>query len=100
MQLLLEQLRRRVHELEAWLEAGAGPLAEVRITRNTDRDARRPDYDDSQAPRLTPGGDWREAINTTVWLRFELRRPDAWRVADTALLAQRFGTYPAEDTGR
>jgi hypothetical protein len=100
MQLLLEQLRRRVVELENWLDAELGPSAEIRIVRNADRDARRPDYDASHAPRLTPGGDWREAINTSVWLRFRLRRPYAWPVAETALLAQRFGTYPGEATRR
>ena len=45
---------------------------------------------------LAAGGDWREPVDTTVWLRFRLRRPDAWPVEDTALVAQRFGTYPLE----
>jgi alpha-mannosidase len=100
MQLLVEQLQRRVLELETWLDAELAPPAAVRVIRSADPDARRPDYDDSQAPRLEPGGDWREAINTTVWLRFHLRRPEAWPVADTALQAQRFGTYPGEATRR
>jgi alpha-mannosidase len=55
-----------------------------------------PDFDDAQAPLLAPGGDWREPLNTTVWLRFNLCRPPAWSVDQTALVAQRFGTQPFE----
>src|SRR5207237_6572010 len=100
MQLLVEQLDRRVTEIGRWLEAEHGEPADVRIARQDGARARRADYDDSTAPVVAPGGDWREALNTTVWLRFQLRRPDAWPVEETALLAQRFGTYPLEPSLR
>jgi alpha-mannosidase len=100
MQLLVEQLDRRVGELGGWLELERGEPAEVRIVRQDNRGARLPDYDDGGAPILAPGGDWREELNTTVWLRFRLRRPDGWPVEDTALVAQRFGTYPLEPKHR
>jgi len=45
---------------------------------------------------LAPGGDWPEPVDSTVWLRFNLHRPETWPVADTALVAQRFGSYPLE----
>ena len=100
MQLLVEQLDRRVAELSRWLEAEVGPPAEVRLVRGVGDEARLPDFDDRQAPVLAPDGDWREALNSTVWLRFRARRPDSWPVADTALIAQRFGTYPIESERR
>jgi alpha-mannosidase len=100
MQLLVEQLERRVAELSRWLEAEQGPPAEVRILRGAGDEARLPDFDDRQAPILAPDGDWREALNSTVWLRWRLRRPADWPVEDTALIAQRFGTYPVESERR
>ena len=100
MQLLVEQLERRVAELSRWLEAEQGPPAEVRILRGVGDEARLPDFDDRQAPSLAPDGDWREALNSTVWLRWRLRRPADWPVEDTALIAQRFGTYPVESERR
>jgi len=96
MELLVERLERRSLELNRWLELERGEPAEVRIVREDTLDARLPDYDDSQAPPLPQGGDWREPLNTTVWLRFRLRRPTSWPVEDTALVAQRFGTTPLE----
>jgi alpha-mannosidase len=96
MELLSERLARRFLELEQWLEMERSEPAVVRVVREASAAARLPDYDDSQAPLLRPGGDWREPLNTTVWLRFHLRRPAAWPVEDTALVAQRFGTYPLE----
>src|SRR6266545_1863401 len=100
MQLLVEQLDRRVAELSRWLEAEVGPPAEVRLVRDVGDEACLPDFDDRQAPVLAPDGDWREALNSTVWLRFRARRPDSWPVDDTALIAQRFGTYPIESERR
>jgi alpha-mannosidase len=100
MELLAEQLERRVIELAKWLEAERGEPAEVRIVRTDAPEAGRPEYDDSRAPVLAPNGDWREALNTTVWLRFQLSRPESWPVEDTALVAQRFGTYPLEVVNR
>ena len=94
--MLVDQLRRRAGELERWLALELGAPAEVRLVRGADRSARLPDYDDRSAPLLVPGGDWREPINSTVWLRFRLHRPDDWPAHDTALLAQRFGTLPVE----
>ncbi|HET6318660.1 MAG TPA: glycoside hydrolase family 38 C-terminal domain-containing protein, partial [Chloroflexota bacterium] len=96
MQLLVEQLVRRVAELSRWLEADTSPPAEVRILRDVGDDARLPVFDDRQAPVLAADGDWREPLNSTVWLRFQLHRPDDWPIEDTALIAQRFGTYPVE----
>src|SRR6266852_9544470 len=96
MELLVEQLDKRVAEIGRWLEAEVGEPAEVRIVRQDVPRARTADYDDRRAPIMAPGGDWREALDTTVWLRFRLRRPDSWPVEDTALIAQRFGTYPLE----
>src|SRR5262245_15552217 len=89
MQLLVEQLHQRALELERWLEAELGPPAEVRVVRDLDAD-------DRDAPFLLPGGDWREPLNTTVWLRFTLRRPDDWPAEHTALVAQRLGTLLPE----
>src|SRR5258708_1728336 len=96
MELLVEQLDRRVTEIGRWLEAELGEPAEVRIVRADAAQVRSADYDDAGAPILAPGGDWREPVDTTVWLRFRLHRPDAWPVEDTALVAQRFGTQPIE----
>jgi alpha-mannosidase len=96
MELLVEQLDKRVAELGRWLEAEVGEPAEVRLVRQDVREARNADYDDSSATSLAAGGDWREPLDTTVWLRFRLRRPETWPVEDTALMAQRFGTYPLE----
>src|SRR5437868_754517 len=100
MELLVEQLGRRVIELGRWLEADRGEPAEVRIVRQDTPAARLPGFDDSQAPVLSPGGDWREPLNSTVWLRFQLRRPESWPVEETALVAQRFGTHPIEVINR
>src|SRR5438067_1942759 len=84
-----------------WLEAEHGEPAQVRIVRqDSSARVRSSDYDDGSAPTLAAGGDWREALNSTVWLRFRLRRPDAWPVEETALIAQRFGTYPLEPSIR
>src|SRR5437879_1686579 len=96
MELLVEQLDKRVTEIGRWLEAEVGEPAEVRIVRADDRRARQADYDDGSAERLAVGGDWREPLDRTVWLRFNLRRPDSWPVEETALSVQRFGTYPLE----
>ena len=96
MELLVEQLDRRVTEIGRWLEAEQGEPAEVRIIREDAAQVRSAEYDDTHAPMLAAGGDWREPVDTTVWLRFRLRRPDGWPVEDTALVAQRFGTYPLE----
>jgi alpha-mannosidase len=98
MELLVEQLGRRVAEIGEWLEAEVGEPAEVRIVRQEGPPARFAEYDDRSAPLLAPGGDWRETLDTTIWLRFRLRRPDAWPVEDTALVVQRFGNYPLEPT--
>src|SRR5437868_5735863 len=100
MHLLVEQLDRRIAEIGRWLETERGEPAEVRIVRQDGARARDSSYDDSTAPMLAPGGDWREPLDTTVWLRFQLRRPDAWPVEDTALVAERFGTYPLEPSQR
>jgi alpha-mannosidase len=100
MELLVEQLDRRVVELGRWLEAERLAPADVRIVRADVPEVRGPAYDDSRDPALTHGGDWREPINSTVWLRFRLRRPEAWPVERTALVAQRFGTYPVEAINR
>jgi alpha-mannosidase len=96
MQLLVEQLDRRVAEVNRWLEAAEGPPAEVRLVRGAGAEARLPEFDDGDAPLLAAGGDWREPLNSSVWLRFRLRRPDDWPVDSTALVARRFGTYPLE----
>ncbi|HLZ30660.1 MAG TPA: glycoside hydrolase family 38 C-terminal domain-containing protein [Chloroflexota bacterium] len=96
MELLVEQLDRRVLEIGRWIEAEHGEPAEVRIIRADSAAARSAEYDDTRAPILAAGGDWREPVDTTVWLRFRLRRPDGWPVEDTALVAQRFGTHPME----
>jgi alpha-mannosidase len=100
MQLLVEQVERRVAELARWITSERGEPAEVRIVRNASADARLPDVDDGSAQLLKPGGDWREPLNSTVWLRFRLVRPDHWPVADTALVAERFGTLPMESEKR
>ncbi|TME99269.1 MAG: hypothetical protein E6I52_16245 [Chloroflexi bacterium] len=100
MELLVERLARRGLELERWFELERSEPAEVRVVREDSLAARLPDYDDSQAPVLRPGGDWREPLNTTVWLRFRLCRPASWPVQDTALVAERFGTYPLEPAFR
>ncbi|HET6319388.1 MAG TPA: hypothetical protein VFG86_23265, partial [Chloroflexota bacterium] len=96
MQLVVEQLQRRAAELERWLNAEVGPPADVRIVRDVAGAASAPAFDDHDAPLLRPGGDWREPVNSTVWLRFRLRRPDAWPASETALRAERFGTLPVE----
>ena len=62
MELLVERLTRRGLELGRWLELERGEPAEVRVVREDSRAARLPDYDDSQAPVLRPGGDWREPL--------------------------------------
>ena len=98
--LLVEQLVRRRRELEPWLEIDRSPAAEVRLVREDSDAARLPDFDDSASPLLQPGGDWREALNQTIWLRFELTRPADWPVEDTALVAHRFGTHPLEPAWR
>ena len=98
MERLAERLTLRALEIGRWLELERSEPAEVRIIREdvASASARLADFDDSQAPLLMPGGDWREPLNTTVWLRFRLCRPTAWPVDETALVAQRFGTYPFE----
>jgi alpha-mannosidase len=96
MERLVERLERRGLELAQWLEVDRTEPAEVRIVRDGDSAARLPGFDDAQAPFLSPGGDWREPLNKTVWLRFQLCRPADWPVEDTALVAQRFGTQPFE----
>jgi alpha-mannosidase len=96
MELLVEQLEKRVAEIGRWLEAEVGEPADVKIVRRDDRRARLADFDDATAEVLKVGGDWREPLDTTVWLRFNLRRPETWPVEDTALIVQRFGTYPLE----
>ncbi len=96
MELLVEQLVRRGRELDQWLEIERGPAAQVRLVREEGDAARWPDYDDAAAPVLAAGGDWREVLNQTVWLRFQLTRPPDWPVQDTALVAHRFGTLPLE----
>ncbi|HEV7666506.1 MAG TPA: glycoside hydrolase family 38 C-terminal domain-containing protein, partial [Chloroflexota bacterium] len=100
MERLVEQLERRIDELARWLEVEHGPPADVRIIRQHTPDAKRTDFEEGDAPLLDPGGAWREPLNTTVWLRFQLTRPDRWPVEDTALAAQRFGTYPVETLTR
>ncbi len=94
MQLLVEQLGQRLIELGTWLALERTEPARVRILRDETPDAGSPDYDDSAAPLLEPGGDWREPLGSTVWLRFQLRRPDRWPASETALVAERFGTQP------
>jgi hypothetical protein len=96
MERLVERLAQRAVEIGRWLEMERSAPAEVRVLRQDDLAARAPEFDDSQLPLLAPGGDWREPLNTTIWLRFRLRRPAEWPVEDTALVAQRFGTYPLE----
>ena len=96
MERLAERLALRAVEIGRWLEMERGEPAEVRIVREDVPSARLPDFDDAHASMLTPGGDWREPLNTTVWLRFRLCRPADWPVDETALVAQRFGTYPFE----
>ncbi len=96
MEQLVERLVRRVQELGQWVEAEHTEPAEVRIIREDTASARLPEYDASQAPLISPGGDWREALNQTVWLRFHMSRPASWPVEHTALVAQRFGTLPFE----
>jgi alpha-mannosidase len=96
MEQLVEQLLRRGRELDRWLEIERSAPAEVRLVREDVDAARLADFDDSAAPVLAPGGDWREALNQTVWLRFRLTRPADWPVEDTALVAQRFGTHPLD----
>src|SRR5437667_52546 len=113
MELLVQQLDRRVAEIGRWLEAEHGEPAEVRIIRqDSSARVRSSEYDDSSAPTLAPGGDWREALDTTVrlvrvdpgatQLHHDLRvlvdalktlesdnpaRPDLESLAETALLA-------------
>jgi len=94
MQLLVQQLARRLAELQGWAEVQRSAPAEVRLIRNEASGVRLATYDDSDAPILAPDGTWREPLGSTVWLRFRLRRPDDWPVAETALVAQRFGTQP------
>lgn len=96
MEQLVELLERRVVELARWFEAEQGDPAQVRIVRHDGAEARLADYDDSGAPLLAHGGDWREPLNSTVWLRFQLERPASWPVEDTALVARRFGTQPMD----
>jgi alpha-mannosidase len=98
MELLVEQLERRVAELSVWRESEQGPPAEVRLIREDVPDARLPDFDDAVAPVLVPGSDWREPTGAVRWLRFRLSRPEEWPADETALLAQRFGTLPPEPT--
>src|SRR6185436_6561609 len=86
MQLLVEQLERRLAELGRYLELEHGEPAEVRLV------------DDGAL--VAPGEEWRAGLNSTVGLRFALRRPDHWPVENTALVAQRFGTYPLEPNPR
>jgi alpha-mannosidase len=100
MERLAERLALRSVEIGRWLELDRTEPAEVRIVREDVASARLPEFDDAQAPLLKPGGDWREALNTTVWLRFRLCRPSEWPVEDTALVAQRFGTQLIEPYGR
>lgn len=96
MDLLLEQLRRRLVEIGQYLEREAGPPADVRIVRAVGPEARLPEFDDTAAPLLEHGGAWSETTNATVWLRFHLQRPPAWPKSETALVAQRFGTTPRQ----
>jgi len=90
MQLLVEQLERRVLELARWFELERSEPAVVRLAR-TEGDPQE---------TVEPGGAWSEDLNTSVWLRFRLTRPDHWPVEDTALVAQRFGTHPLEPNPR
>jgi alpha-mannosidase len=94
VQLLVEQLRHRLVELDQWLALARTEPAEVRLVRIDDPDVRLPDFDDRDAPLLEPGGDWREPLGGTVWLRFMLRRPTSWPASETALVAEHFGTQP------
>ena len=55
MELLVEQLDRRVAEIGRWLEAEQGEPAEVRIVRETAPGALGRDYDDTRAPILAAG---------------------------------------------
>ena len=96
MQLLVEQLLRRGRELDRWVEVERGAAAQVRLVREDTQAARLPEFDDSAAPLLAAEGDWREPLNQTAWLRFQLTRPAEWPVEDTALVAHRFGTHPLE----
>src|SRR5438552_19011170 len=107
MVLLVERLVRRGLELRRWLDVERGEPAEVRMVRERNPAARLPDFDDSQAPLLKPGGDWRVAVDTTVWLRFHMQRPSDWPVAVPDLVAERLGRQrlepsmgPAEDMRR
>jgi alpha-mannosidase len=96
MEQLVEQLVRRGRELDRWLEIDRSAPAEVRLVRADLDAARVPDFDDSSASLLAPGSAWCEALNQTVWLRFQLTRPADWPVQDTALVARRFGTQPLD----
>jgi alpha-mannosidase len=96
MERLVERLAQRALEVGRWVELDRGEPAEVRIIREDVASVRLAQYDDAQAPILAPGGDWREPLNTTVWLRFRLCRPAEWPVDQTALVAQRFGSQPFE----
>src|SRR4051794_22802529 len=80
MQLLVEQLERRIVELGRWLVCDRTEVADV--------------------PEAPAGGAWQAPLNTSVWLQFTLRRPDAWPVEDTALVAERFGTHPLDSNQR
>jgi alpha-mannosidase len=100
MERLAERLALRAMEIGRWLELDRSEPAEVRIVREDVASARLPDFDDTHAPVLLPGGDWREALNTTVWLRFRLCRPADWPIPETALVAERFGSQPMEPYGR
>ena len=96
MELLVEQLLSRGAELAEYLEHEQGPPAEVRVIQRDEPAASRPDFDDSAAPLL--GSDWREPTDAIRWLRFRLSRPSNWPIDETALVAQRFGTLPVEQS--
>jgi hypothetical protein len=97
MRLLIEQLERRVAELGRWLELEQTPPVSVRVVGRGPRALPIDDEDDdASAPSLDAAAGWREPLNTTVWLRFQCTRPEAWPAEDTALIARRFGTYPME----
>src|SRR5438045_2347901 len=100
MQLLVEQVEKRTAELLRYAYVERTEPAHVRIVRDASVEARKPDFDDSAAAVLEPGGDWREPINSVVWLRFKLQRPEHWPVDETALVAERFGTLPLEFQNR
>ena len=100
MERLVERLALRAREIGCWLELDRSEPAEVRIVREDAAAVRLPNFDDTHAPLLAPGGDWREPLNTTVWLRFRLCRPGDWPVEKTVLVAQRFGTQPFEPGNR